>query len=313
MCFIWKKPRLPELTTREIERFFQKSNKFSWVGLTGGEIFLRQDILEISRIILKHCKDLCVLHFPTNGFLKEQIIAQVKEMSKLKPARLFATISVDGPEETHDRLRGVSGSWRNAVETFLSLREISRVSPYISMTLSSGNHGLIHQTISAIKTVYPKFNPSKMMNFNLFQKSSHYFENTGLTSPDESQLLRDVNQAADILGSEMTFKNYLQKNYLKYCRSYLKTGHSPLPCQALSVSCLINPYGEIFPCGVYDKKIGNIKDPEFNLYDLWNKEKTTDLHHACRNGDCPGCWSPCDAYQSINASLTKKFLQLFRN
>ncbi len=305
MCFIWEKPKLPELTTQEIESFFTRSNKFSWVGLTGGEVFLREDLLDIVGIILKNCKELCVLHFPTNGYLKDKIVARVREMLALKPKRLFITISVDGPMHTHDRLRGTDGSFRNAIDTFVALRNIPGANPYLSMTLCGENLGLIDETIASIKDIYPAYNPNTMMNFNVFQKSAHYFENTHLPPLNKILLLRDLKKALAIVGAGAAIKNYLQNNYLKFCAPYLETGRSPLPCQALSASCLINPYGEVFPCGVYDRKIGNIKECAFRLDKLWNDKEVKMLQRACRNGDCPGCWTPCDAYQSINGSLIK--------
>ncbi|MBF0491144.1 MAG: radical SAM protein [Candidatus Omnitrophica bacterium] len=305
MCSIWKRSRIPELTTAEIEAFFKKSNNFSWVGLTGGEIFLREDIIDIVRVTLKHCKNLCVLHFPTNGYLKDRILLRVGEMLKLKPPRLFVTISVDGPPQIHDRLRGVPGSWKNAVETFIALRGMPGVSPYLSMTLSHGNLGTIDETISSIRDVYPDFDPDKMMNFNIFQTSSHYYANTDLGRLDESLLMKDVEKALTVVGGGSTFKNYLQKNYLKLYESFFRSGKSPLPCQALSASCFINPYGDVFPCAVFDKTIGNIKDPLFTLGDVWNRKDVAVLHHACKTGHCPGCWSPCDAYQTINGNLLR--------
>ena len=305
MCSIWKKPRVPELTVAEIESFFKRSNNLSWVGLTGGEIFLREDLLDIVRVMLKHCKNLCVLHFPTNGYLKDRIISQVEGMLALKPPRLFATISVDGPPEVHDRLRGIPGSWKNAVETFVALRGISGVSPYISMTISHGNQGTIDETIRSIKDVYSAFDPDKMMNFNVFQKSSHYYGNTHLGHLDENLLLKDVQKALTIVGGGSTFKNYLQKNYLKLYEPFLTSGKPPLPCQALSASCFINPYGDVFPCAVFDKTIGNIKDPLFRLSEVWNRKDVAALQESCKRGHCPGCWSPCDAYQAINGNLVR--------
>jgi len=303
MCRIWKKPRLPELTTKQIESFFSRSNSFSWIGLTGGEIFLREDLIEIVGMALGYCKDLCVLHFPTNGYLKERIVGQTGEILKLKPRRLFVTVSLDGPPNIHDKIRGVQGSWANAIGTFLALQDMPGVSSYLSMTLGDENLGLIDETINSIKNVYPKFDANKMMNFNAFQRSSHYFENTDLAGPDKKLLLADIQKALKILGTGPAIKNYLQKNYLGLYETYAKTGHSPLPCQALSASCFINPYGDIFPCGVYDKKIGNLKDAGFKLAGLWKKEEVVKLRNACKNGSCPGCWSPCDAYQSITGAI----------
>ena len=53
-CKIWEKEPEGELTLDEIQRFFRKSNKFSWVDLTGGEVTLRNDYTEVARAILNN-------------------------------------------------------------------------------------------------------------------------------------------------------------------------------------------------------------------------------------------------------------------
>ena len=302
MCSIWKKPLIQELTTEEIESFFRDANKFSWVGLTGGEIFLRPDLLDIVKITLKYCKYLNVLHFPTNGYMKDTIISGVEEMLKMNPRRLFVTVSVDGPAQIHDKIRGISGSWKNAVETFVALQSMG-VYSIVNMTISHENLGRIDETIRSIKDVYPEFDPDKMLNFNFFQISSHYYANSHLRLPRENLLIQGSKKALAMVGVGSTFKNYLQRNYLKYYESYVKTGKSPLPCQALSASCFIDAYGDIFPCSVYDKKIANIREPGFNFDEVWNRKGVESLHHECKEGKCPGCWSPCEAYQAINGNL----------
>jgi len=171
---------------------------------------------------------------------------------------------------------------------------------FVNMTISHGNLGRIDETIRSIKDVYPEFDPDKMLNFNFFQVSSHYYANDHLRLPKENLLIQDSKKALMIVGTGSTFKNYL-KNY----ESYVKTGKSPLHCQALSASCFIDAYGGIFPCSVYDKKIGNVKDPGFNFEELWNRKEVESLHHECKSGKCPGCWSPCEAYQAINGNLFK--------
>ena len=141
------------------------------------------------------------------------------------------------------------------------------------------------------------------MNFNIFQTSSHYYGNADLGRLDEGLLMHDVQKALAVVGGGGTFKNYLQRNYLKLYERFLSSGKSPLPCQALSTSCFINPYGDVFPCSVFDKTIGNIKDPLFKMGEVWNRKDVVALQDACKSGHCPGCWSPCDAYQAINGNL----------
>jgi len=310
MCFIWKKKGSPELSAREIDLFFKRSNDFSWVGLTGGEVFLRDDLPEIAESIIANCKNLCVLHFPTNGFLTDKILGNTHAIIGLKPRRLFVTISIDGPPHIHDKIRGRNGSWSRAMDTFKGLMKIKKVEPYLSMTLSHSNLGMIDETISSIKKVYKGFDPKERMNFNIFQRSSHYFENVDMEYPDVELLKSNIRRAMEVLELDKgtNIKSYLQKNYLTRCPQYLSDFRSPLPCKALSASCYLDPSGDIYPCGVYGKRIGNVKDYDFSLRELWEKKEVKRLYHDCKRGNCPGCWTPCDAYQSINANLPKLFL-----
>ena len=41
MCNIWQKPSGNELSLAEIDALFSKAGRFSWVNLTGGELFQR--------------------------------------------------------------------------------------------------------------------------------------------------------------------------------------------------------------------------------------------------------------------------------
>jgi radical SAM protein with 4Fe4S-binding SPASM domain len=243
--------------------------------------------------------------------LSDRIIAGVEKIIDLKPPRLYVTISIDGPEHTHDSARGIKGSWRNAVNTFIALKGMPGVNPYVSMTLSQGNLGTIDETIDSLRSAYHPFKPDTMMNFNFFQRSSHYYGNDNVLAPNEDLLLKDIKKAKKVLGGRKAIKNYLQINYLNLYHKYLKTGKSPLPCQALSASCFMDPYGNVFPCSVYDKKAGNIREVDYDLAKLWNKQETEALHYGCKSGKCPGCWSPCEAYQAINGNLFKlRFISL---
>ena len=50
-----------------------------------------------------------MLHYPTNGYLTEQVVAYTKEVARMRPERLIITVSTDGDEATNDLIRGVGG------------------------------------------------------------------------------------------------------------------------------------------------------------------------------------------------------------
>src|SRR3989441_9416111 len=66
-CNIWKMAPRDELRLEEIQRFFQRSGRFLWVDLTGGEVTLRRDFIDVCHAVIDGCPDLLLLHFPTNG------------------------------------------------------------------------------------------------------------------------------------------------------------------------------------------------------------------------------------------------------
>ncbi len=86
------------------------------VTLIGGEAYLRDDFFDLVRRLRGHGIDVTM----TSGGrgLTEELIARAAEAGLQG-----ASISLDGDEPTHDRLRGVSGSYRAAVNAMRIMRE----------------------------------------------------------------------------------------------------------------------------------------------------------------------------------------------
>lgn len=87
------------------------------VTLIGGEAFLRPDWLEIAGAITD-AGMLCGM--TTGGY---GITLETAQKMKLAGIRTVS-VSIDGLEETHDRLRGRKGAWKYAFKTMSHLREV---------------------------------------------------------------------------------------------------------------------------------------------------------------------------------------------
>src|SRR5262245_66323978 len=68
MCNIWQKDSVNEMTPEEVGLFFDRFSQFSWVHLTGGELFMRRDLDDLVAAIQKYCRSLFLLNFPTTGW-----------------------------------------------------------------------------------------------------------------------------------------------------------------------------------------------------------------------------------------------------
>jgi radical SAM protein with 4Fe4S-binding SPASM domain len=107
-------PAPRELNTQEALKLVDEVKKFGvrWFGIKGGEPLLRKDIFEI----VAHAKSIglnvCLL---TNGcFVDGEIY------DKLVQNQVWTSVSIDGPEEVNDALRG-KGSYKKALSAIEKL------------------------------------------------------------------------------------------------------------------------------------------------------------------------------------------------
>jgi MoaA/NifB/PqqE/SkfB family radical SAM enzyme len=306
-CHIWQKPPQNELSTFEIERLFKKAPYFSWIDLTGGEIFLRKDFLDIIEIILAGSPHLLLLHFPTNGYLTETIVSAVQKIAKWKPEKLILTISMDGDEGVNDQIRGIPGGWQRQIETFKRLREVPGVRTVLGMTVSALNAGQFERAFKAAKNEYPQLNYDDF-HINIAHLSPHYYGNTDadFISGSEKAMAETVQNYLQARTFRLDPVSFLEKQYLRRVGQYLQTKKTPIRCQALSSSCFLDPTGGVYPCSMYDSCLGNIREWDYDLLALWNSEAARRLQGEIWEFNCPQCWTPCEAYQSIFGSLLRR-------
>jgi len=301
-CGIWKRESRDELTLGEIDRFFSDNPRFLWIDLTGGEIFLRDDIVDIVNVISKRCKHLHTLHFPTNGLMTERIVETTKLIKKLGINKMIVSVSIDGPPEIHDKIRGIKGGFERAIETYKQLKGVGGISVYPGMTLSGENVGLIGDTIKSIRQNDPDFS-FKDLHVNIIHSSPHFYGNS-IDSYPYQEISEAVKRFTRMKKFEANPISVLERAYAKGVGKYLESKKSPMPCHALTVSMFLDPDGNVFPCTMYDKKIGKIRDSNFP--DIWSEKETRKTAREINALKCPQCWTPCEAYQSILANMLRK-------
>lgn len=304
-CNIWQKRPEDELTNEEITTFFQNSNRFNWIDFTGGEIWMRNDFVSIVESSIKNCKNLALIHFPTNGFYTKKTVEGVKEILKMNPPKIIISVSMDGDEATNDEIRGKKGGWQKQIDTFRQLKELKGVEVVLGMTLSKHNAGLYTQTFEAVKKVLPDLH-HRDFHVNIAHESTHYYNNNANELNDDGsravilQELRKYKKSRGMTRGPVTF---LENQYLGKVEQYLDTGKTPIRCHSLNSSCFIDSWGNVYPCVSYNDKIANIRDHNYDLEKIWNLPKAEKLQKEIWNGQCPQCWTPCEAYQSILGNL----------
>ena len=83
------------------------------------------------------------------------------------------------------------------------------------------------------------------------------------------------------------------------------TGTTPMPCHSLRSSCFIDPWGTVYPCITYDRPIGSLRDTGMQLAPIWASSEARERQAEIWKGDCPQCWTACEAYPSIVGNLLR--------
>jgi len=128
MCNAWQKPLGRELTLEEYRRMFSESagflSKIKHVSFTGGEPMLRDDLVDVVRLVTEHFPGASI-NVNTNALLVKRLAEMTREILSFRD-QLMVIVSLDGLGEVHDKVRGVPGAFKKANSAVRSLLSLSR-------------------------------------------------------------------------------------------------------------------------------------------------------------------------------------------
>ena len=278
-----------------------------WLAFSGGEIFLREDLVDITRIFYERNKPSIIL-LPTNGLLPDTILGKTEEILRRCPKSTVAVkLSLDGPEELHDTLRGVPGAFRKTMDTYRRLATLLETYPNLEVGFNS---------------VYCAANQDRMQELvgfvqNLDRSAAHTVslirgavQDERLKEIDAEQYGRTAALMAMNLKKGATgiyrFKgarlkaaqDILQRRYIH--KTLLKQKRL-IPCHAGRLNLVLTEMGDVYPCEAFTNKMGNVRDEG---YDMNNLLATEAARNAIRSVKSTGCYCTHECYFMTNILFT---------
>lgn len=203
-CFYWK-----SLNNKDDEISLENTSKVSnslkrpldLLVITGGEPFLRNDIVAICGMFYKN-NGTKRISIDTNGILSSTIHERVREILKSNPSKhLSVFISLDGMEKTHDVMRGCKGSFSAVEKTLGKLKELEsqfkNLNIMVATTVTKDNLNELGDLINFVKKygILHKFNilRSNSMVFNVDRKFLNDFDPQKIDSPSFYELEKVYN------------------------------------------------------------------------------------------------------------------------
>jgi MoaA/NifB/PqqE/SkfB family radical SAM enzyme len=303
-CNIWadylKRPQLEtsEMTLAEFERFLDGNPQLIQVVTTGGEQFNRSDIVDFWLAMDRRGQRTSCA---TNAIETDHIIEResfLLERLSGRHLRNFA-VSMDGLEEVHDRVRGTPGNFARAWRLFQWARGQEARHPFyraeISCTLTAANFRAFPAFVGWL---LQQGVPPHKIGFMAALPSGHYYKNERNYKPagDRAELAGIIE---DLQRQHPGFaRNYFTESYLQW----LRDPSSGITCLAGTVFGYIDPYWDVYPCLVLNRKLGNLREHNFDVRKLWQSAALRDFRAEMAARPCTQCFNECNRWNSMRAT-----------
>jgi radical SAM protein with 4Fe4S-binding SPASM domain len=207
---------------------------------------------------------------------------------------------VDGEEEMHDRVRGIRGGWKKAVETVELLQESGvtnlRIAFTATITELADNTSHLGRIYDLTQKMGVEFTCAVAHN------SDHYFKTNANRGVNVGELARQLDRVAvQELRSRRPkswLRAYFHRGLVEHARAHVR----PTPCEAGHTSFMIDPTGDVYPCNILDLPVGNVREASF--MDIWNSARMENARETVRACNQP-CWMVCTARASMRRDRTQ--------
>lgn len=310
-----------ELSLDEIRKISSSMGSLLWLAFSGGEIFLREDIVDITRVFYEKNRPALIL-FPTNGILTDVIRERIELiLTRCRKSTIVVKLSLDGMEAIHDSIRGIKGSFRKTLHTYNVLGGLLDKYPHFELGINTvfcpenqdnmdevidfvrGLDNIKTHTVSLIRgpvadkrvkdidiEKYRRVIDRLALNLRMKMSGTYRFKGAKLKA------------AQDILQRRLIYETMVQKRQL-------------IPCYAGRLNIVITESGDVYPCESFNMKMGNLRENDFNLDGILHDSTARNIIDSIRE---EGCFCTHECYLMTNIlfnpavypSLLKEYLRL---
>lgn len=121
MCRIWENKKSVDISVSQLKKGLNNSlfSEVEGIGFNGGEPTLRAELAELVEVVINSLPKLKHVSLITNAYKYTQVIEKIETIApiiKTRNINFDVMISIDGYGEVHDRVRGRSGNFNNALK-----------------------------------------------------------------------------------------------------------------------------------------------------------------------------------------------------
>ena len=267
-CFYWnntERGNTDDLDIKAVKRLSKEFDKLYNLLISGGEPFLREDLAEICILFYKNSK-VEKISIPTNGSVSSVIYDSTnKILNDCPDLQLTIELSIDGPSEIHDNLRGAKGSFNATLETYELLCDLkyqfTNLRINVITTVTNENICYLHQLQDFIKSKMPH------VDNNFFGFLRGDCRNNGIFLPELSYLNKlegiMTGYNKNLLGS------FLNKLFFDVKMATLARKKQIINCAAGDLMGVVDNNGDVRLCELL-RPVGSLREGRF--VEIWQSK-----------------------------------------
>ncbi len=311
------KPWGDGLTLDEITKIARSLKHCIHMTLTGGEPFVRRDLLDVIRTLIEHGG---VRNFtiPSNGSMPDRVTAGMHEICAEYPRVEFRiALSIDALGEKHDEIRVYPNAFKKAERTFHAVKTLQT------------EHPNLHLIVTTVASKYNKEHLKEFLDYSAenLQCDDHtvMLARGNPKEPDAKDVSpEEYNGFVQYLAEKQqrrTSNRRLHKGILHFVEKetrYLvnrtvREDRYQIPCVAGDKFLVIYDTGDVYPCEILETmekppevlerfggnfRIGNVRDHDYDVMSMLRSDRGRDLVRFILDSKCY-CTFECAIAASI--------------
>ena len=313
-CFRWDNlnNKKDELSLEEVKKISNSMPNFLYLLISGGEPFLKEELVDIVETFSKNNSVTNVV-IPTNGSMPDKILQTTKEILERTNVNLVIYISIDGLNLVHDRIRGIGGLFKKAIETYTLLQDLKKDYKNLNvgfiMTMFSENQTKLKETYNYLRGLNPD---------SIFLNIARGNTRIGIKEIDLNNY-KELNETIkkDLLTNRFKgFSNFSFSNLSKLANikthdiitRTIELNRFQIPCYAGTLNVVMDEVGNLYPCELINKRIGNLREENYNFKKIWNSESAKKIRQEIKDSKC-FCTHEC--FINTNVLFNPKYIPFF--
>ncbi|HUT54913.1 MAG TPA: radical SAM protein [bacterium] len=316
MCFNWRtlEGSSLDLELDEIRALSRTTPELIQLTLSGGEPFLRDDLVEIIEAFHQNT-GVSQITLPTNAILTDRIAAAVEDiLDRFSRLSVNLDLSIDGVGADHDEIRGRPAAYEQVLKTYRAAVEIKKRRPRLrlgmSAVLSGFNRDKIIATLDEMDREFSFDRHEVMLARGLTRDPMA----TEVSINDYEETHRWIKRHDRAL-SRSLFGRINYQMALMMRESLMRTVREDrmiLPCLAGSKLAVVEADGKVRPCellhtlypegrpelGLSDFELGGLRDHGYDLRKIMLSDQTRRVVQFIRDSRCH-CTFECALFNSL--------------